>query len=303
MTSSEVEFVVGDATVTRIEEMLTPGFAPAFLFPDFDARLLEEEPQLASANFRDAASGKLMSSMHTWLVRLGRDVIVIDTGCGNHKVRSNAAFKRFDRLNLPYLDRLAAAGVAPADVTLVINTHLHIDHVGWNTQLKDGAWVPTFPNARYVWGRVETEHWVLSDRGLKAQPEAAETLADSVNPIWERRLVDLIEDGGQVRPGLSMHMAAGHTAGQMQVRLRSRGETAIFTADVLHQPMQVYRPAWNSRFCELQEVAVTTRHALLADAAKSNAIICPAHFGAPHAGRIAKAPTQSGYRFIPLGAS
>lgn len=289
--------------MTRIEEMLTPGFDPAFLFPAFDARLLEEEPQLAGTNFRDAATGKVMSSMHTWLVRLGGDVILIDTGCGNHKSRSTPAFKRFDRLNLPYLERLAAAGVTPDDVTLVVNTHLHIDHVGWNTMLKDGAWIPTFANARFVWGRVETEHWVLSDRGLKSQPEAAETLADSVMPIWERGLVDLIEDGQVVRPGLSMHLAAGHTTGQMQARLADGGEAAIFTADVLHQPMQIYRPEWNSRFCELQEVAVATRKALLADAARSGAIICPAHFGAPHAGRIAIADTSSGYRFVPLEAS
>ena len=106
-----------------------------------------------------------------------------------------------------------------------------------------------------------------------------------------------------MRPGLSMHMAVGHTVGQMQVRLQSKGETAIFTADILHQPMQVYRPAWNSRFCELQDTAVATRHALLAEAARSNAIVCPAHFGAPHAGRIVAAPTRSGYRFVPLGAS
>lgn len=303
MVSNAVEFRIGDASVTRIEEMLTPGFDPAFLFPGFEPRLLEEQPQLAEPSFRDAATGKVMSSMHTWLVRLGGEAILIDTGCGNHKVRSTPAFKRFDRLSLPYLDRLAAAGVEPADVTLVINTHLHIDHVGWNTVLRGGAWVPTFPNASYVWGRVETEHWILSDRGLKSQPEAAETLADSVRPIWERGLVDLVEDGQKVRPGLSMHMAAGHTTGQMQVRLESGGETAIFTADILHQPMQVYRPAWNSRFCELQDAAVATRKALLADAARSGAIICPAHFGAPHAGRIATADTSSGYRFIPLGAS
>ncbi|MFZ4531253.1 MAG: MBL fold metallo-hydrolase, partial [Alsobacter sp.] len=277
---------------------LTPGFDPAFLFPDYDAAILTAHPLLASASFFDAPSGRLMSSMQSWLVLGEGHVILVDTGCGNGKTRSAPAFRRFHDLNLPFLERLAAAGVQPSDVTHVVNTHLHVDHVGWNTELRDGVWTPTFPNARYVWGRLETEHWLDPARGLAAQPEAAEVLADSVRPVIEAGRVTLLDDGDTVVPGMRVRHAPGHTAGQLEVWLESDGQSAVFSADVLHQPMQVYRPAWNSRFCELQDAARITRDRLLADAAARDALVFPSHFGAPHAGRIARG--AEGYRFVPL---
>lgn len=292
---------IGEFTVVRIEEMLTPGFDPAFLFREYDAGILRRHPDLAGANFFHAASGKLMSSMHSWLVRRGDAVILVDTGCGNGKTRSASAFQRFHNLDLPYLDRLAAAGVRPDDVTHVVNTHLHIDHVGWNTQLTGGRWTPTFPKARYLWGREETAHWLDPDRGLKAQPEAFEVVADSIRPVHDAGLVDLIDEGDEILPGLSVRRAPGHTAGHLEIWLRSNGESAVFSGDILHQPMQVYRPEWNSRFCELPEAARATRARLLADAAAERATIFPAHFGAPHAGQVRKG--QDGYDFMPLGSN
>lgn len=288
---------IGDVEVSRVEEMLTPGFDPAFLFPDFDPAILDANPQLAGAGFFHAPTKRLMSSMHSWLIRTGRDVILVDTGCGNAKTRSAPAFARFHMLDIPFLERLAAQGVKPEDVTLVVNTHLHVDHVGWNTQLVDGAWKPTFPNARYVWGRVEHEHWLDPVKGVK-HPDTDEVIADSVRPIVEAGLVDLVEDGDELRPGLSFRLAPGHTVGLLELWIRSQGEAGVFCTDVLHQPIQIYEPTWNSRFCELQDVAVTTRARLLADVARENAIVFPSHFGAPHCGRIAR--EGDGYRFDPL---
>ena len=152
---------IGRFTVTRIEEMLTPGFDPAFLFPDYDAAILTAHPLLASAAFLDAPSGRLMSSMQSWLVRGEGHVILVDTGCGNGKTRSAPAFRRFHDLNLPFLERLAAAGVQPSDVTHVVNTHLHVDHVGWNTELRGGNWTPTFPGAPVWFPRPIYQDWVL----------------------------------------------------------------------------------------------------------------------------------------------
>ena len=290
---------LGGFTITRIEEMLTPGFDPGFLFPAYDEAILDESPDLAGPNFLDPASRRLMSSMHSWLIRSDRHVILIDTGCGNDKPRDTPAFQRFHMLDKPYLQRLAEAGVQPEDVTLVINTHLHIDHVGWNTRLVDGRWVPTFPNARYLYGAREFEHWRKPDGGLVTMPGNAPVMEDSVLPVWEAGLVDLIDDGDRVLDGLTVELAPGHTAGQLFVKLEADRQAAVFTGDCLHQPMQIRRPDWNSRFCEDQEQAVATRRRLLDFAADREALVFPAHFGAPHTGYVRRSGET--FRFEPLG--
>lgn len=289
---------IGDVEVLRVEEMLTPGFDPGFLFPDYDGEVLKQHPQLAQSNFFHEASGKLMSSMHSWLLRVGDRIILIDTACGNDKVRSYPAFARFHMLQLPYLDRLAECGVRPEDVTLVINTHLHVDHVGWNTRLEGDRWVPTFPNARYIMGRAELAHWRDPEGGLRVHPMGAEVIADSVDPVIDAGLVDLIDYHEEILPGISVQSVQGHTAGQMAVRVTSRGQTALFTGDTFHQPMQVYRPNWSSRFCERPEVANATRRALFDEAAETNAVLFPAHAGVPHAGRVIRKGTD--FSFVPL---
>ncbi len=292
---------VGDVPVRRIGEMLSPGFEPGFLFPDFDPAVFAEDPELLRPGFWDAATGRLMSSMQSWLLRVGREVVLIDTGCGNDKVREEPAFHRFHQLHLPYLETLAAAGVRPEDVTAVVNTHLHVDHVGWNTRLVDGRWVPTFPRARYLLGAVEWAHWQDPDGGPALHPEGVPAIRDSVLPVWEAGLVDLMRDGDEVLPGLTARAAPGHTAGQLALELRSADALGLFTADVFHQPMQVVRPDWNSRYCEQPAVAVRTRRALLARAASEGAVLFPSHPGPPHAGRVVAVP--AGLRFAPLTAA
>jgi glyoxylase-like metal-dependent hydrolase (beta-lactamase superfamily II) len=289
---------VGEVEVLRVEEMLTPGFDPAFLFPNYNPEVLLEHPQLAQPNFFDQASGKLMSSMHSWMLRVGRHVILIDTACGNDKTRSHPAFQRFHQLHKPYLERLADYGVRPEDVTLVINTHLHVDHVGWNTRLSGGDWVPTFPNARYLMGRTEMAHWRDPEGGLRVHPMGAEVLVDSVDPVVDAGQVDLIDFDEEFLPGISVRRMSGHTAGQLAVHIVSNGERALFKGDAFHQPMQVYRPDWSSRFCEQPLEANATRRALFEEAAETGAILFPAHAGEPHAGRIQR--RADGYRFVPL---
>jgi glyoxylase-like metal-dependent hydrolase (beta-lactamase superfamily II) len=289
---------IGPYTITRIEEMLTPGFRPEFLFPDFDAQVLQSHPQLKTEGFWHAGSERLMSSMHSWLLQSEQHTILIDTGCGNLKTRALPLFERFHQLQHPYLERLRAAGVAPEDVTLVINTHLHVDHVGWNTRLEGGRWVPTFPRARYIWGAAEWAHWSAQGQGSAKLPENLPVIADSVQPVVDAGLSELADDISTVLPGLSLQSLPGHTAGQMMVVLDDGQQCAVFPGDALHQPLQVYRPDWNSRFCEDAQTARHSRHRLLEFCAERQALLFPAHFGAPHAGCIRR--KAAAYSFEPV---
>ena len=291
-------FRLGDVVVHRVGEMLSPGFDPAFLFPDFDPAVFDEDPQLRGSNFWDAASGKLMSSMQSWVFRIGAEVVLIDTGCGNDKIRTEPAFARFHRLSLPYLQMLADAGIRPDDVTTVVNTHLHVDHIGWNTRWEDGRWMPTFPRARYVIGAAEWAHWQDPHGGPALHPQGLPAIEDSVRPIWDAGLVELVDDGDEILPGITAQAAPGHTAGQLAFELRTGGASGLFTADVFHQPMQIVRPDWNSRFCEVPEQAVATRRRILERALAEQMVLFPSHPGAPHAGRISGSPTTM--RFAPI---
>jgi glyoxylase-like metal-dependent hydrolase (beta-lactamase superfamily II) len=158
--------------------------------------------------------------------------------------------------------------------------------------------VPTFPKARYLIGRAEMAHWRDPEGGLKVHPMGAEVLVDSVNPVVDAGLVDLIDFDEEFLPGISVRAMAGHTAGQLAVHVESGGRRALFTGDAFHQPMQVYRPDWSSRFCEDPTRANATRRALFEEAAETDAILFPAHAGDPHAGRIQR--SARGYAFIPL---
>jgi len=190
--------------------------------------------------------------------------------------------------------------VAPDEVTHVINTHLHVDHVGWNTRWRDGRWTPTFPNARYVFGAEELARVLQPAAGAESNGVAPE-IEDSVLPVVERGLVETVRAGDELCPSVSFEAIPGHTMGQLSVRLASEGRSALFTGDVFHQPVQIVRPHWNSRFCENQEVARATRARVLDAEADRGTIVFPSHFGAPHAGRIRR--EGDGYRFVPLEAA
>ena len=291
-------FEVGAATVTRIEEVLERGFEPSAALPGFDPALLERVPQLAGPDFFDRASGRLMSSIQSWLIRLDGRAILVDTCSGNHKTRALPLFQRFHRLDLPWLKNLRAAGVEPEDVDLVVNTHLHIDHVGWNTRAEGDRWVPTFPNARYLIGRTEYAHWAEGGEGRRLFPQNVDVILDSVDPVVEAGLVDFIEPGDEIAPGLTVEAAPGHTAHQLMLVYRSPEGGFVCSADVMNQPIQVYAPELNSWFCEDAETARATRRALLERLADTGALLLPSHFGRPHAGTIHR--DGAGFRFEPV---
>ena len=176
----------------------------------------------------------------------------------------------------------------------MVHTHLHVDHVGWNTVHEGGRWVPTFPNARYVMPRADFDFFRAA-AATGFNPLVDGSFADSVMPVVEAGLVDFVGDTGEVADCLGIEPAPGHCPGMLTFRLRSAGREAIFSADVMHSPVQVLNPALNTAYCSDPGRARTTRAALLARAAIREALIMPAHFGAPYCGYVRR--QGDGYLF------
>ena len=275
---------IGDITVSRMEESYGPGFPADMLMPAWDPGVREEAGPDTIAQFIDPATDQALLSIHTWVVRTPQKTILVDTCNGNHKQRT---MEDMAMLNTDWLERLVASGVQPDEVDAVVCTHIHLDHVGWNTTLVDGEWVPTFPNARYYINKTEYEFWnpaVTDQTGLEFN---SFVFGDSILPVFDRDLVELWEgDACQVDDSLRLELRAGHTPGHAIGWLESKGEHGLLSGDTMHSAVQAYRPDWNSGFCLDAEGAVTTRRAVLQESIERNAIMMPAHFSAPHAFRV-----------------
>ena len=211
--------------------------------------------------------------MHSWLISVGGKRILIDGCVGNHKPRPLR--KMWDMMNTPYLERLAAAGVKPEQVDIVMCTHLHMDHVGWNTRLENGRWVPTFPNAKYVCSRADYDHYLKLDGDPATGPVNQNSFRDGVIPIVEARLSQMVDGAHTVDEHLSLEPRPGHTPGTVAINLASRGQKALFCGDILHHAIQVYHPEWNSFACADQINARKSRRQVLEDCAGSGALLMP----------------------------
>ena len=194
---------------------------------------------------------------------------------------------------MPFLERLRAAGVAPGDIDIVLCTHLHADHVGWNTRLEGGKWVPTFPNAKYVMSRTDHDHWAALATKPGTEPYQVNTYNDSVLPVVEARKAEFVSGEHAMCGCFTLKPTPGHTPGQMRVDLESKGKRAIFAGDALHNPVQVPLWKWNSVFCEDRDLARQSRNTLLGDCVEQGALLMPAHFAPPHAAYV----TAKGERF------
>jgi glyoxylase-like metal-dependent hydrolase (beta-lactamase superfamily II) len=286
--AASMQHIIGDVSITQVIEQRGASFAPQVLFPNWDPAVLTRHHKLLVPECFDECKGQFISSIHSWIVRTGRHTILIDTCAGNHKNRPG--LPRFHRLELPFLDRMAEAGVSPEAVDYVMCTHLHIDHCGWNTRLVDGRWVPTFPNAKYVFSKTEYEHWRCATRqgGVNAG-----VYEDSVLPVMESGQAVLVDGADEAGGSLTFHPTPGHTAGHVAIRLQSGDRHAVFSGDIMHQPLQVFRPEWNSAFCEDGDRARRSRWWLLEHAAETDATVFTAHFASSSAGRV----TRIGNRF------
>jgi glyoxylase-like metal-dependent hydrolase (beta-lactamase superfamily II) len=289
---------IGDVTITKIVELedeVPPGRAGiAGIEPDELADLPWLVPDFVTPE------GRMRMSIHSFLVETPRTRIVVDTGLGNDKPR---AVPHWSRLRGSFLDEMGATGWPPSSVQRVIHTHLHIDHVGWNTVLVDGAWVPTFPQARHLMVRTDFEHWQVEaartddDRPgwLRAMTDVAAVWADSIAPVAEAGLVDLVEPDAQVDPYVRLVPTPGHTPGHVSVLVESRGESAVITGDLVHFPCQIARPHWTSMLDCDHAAGTSAREEFLARFADSGTLVLGTHFPDPTAGHVVR--DGAGYRF------
>src|SRR5215471_206055 len=227
--------------------------------------------RLAAAPFR-RRTGAAQDEHPSLVVETPSRRIVVDTCLGNDK--ENRRIPTWNKLQTNFLADLAAAGYPRETIDTVICTHLHVDHVGWNTMLVDGSWVPSFPNARYLMGRVEFAHWT----GRDERADMAAVLADSVTPVCEAGLVDLVETDHRICDEISLVPTPGHTPGHVSVRIASRGEEALITGDFMHHPCQIARPEWSSTADSDPDEARRTRAAMLTSLAGAPTLVIGTHF-------------------------
>jgi glyoxylase-like metal-dependent hydrolase (beta-lactamase superfamily II) len=278
------QFSVGKATVARIEETYLAVYDPKELFPEFTDAIRDEHAHWLAPGHYDPASARIKLSVHSWLLQIGGQKILIDACCGNHKSKPLRPF--WHMLDLPFLDRLASAGARPDEIDLVMCTHLHHDHVGWNTQLRDGRWVPTFPKARYVFSKPDFEYFHKLDQDPALGPAEQGTFRECVLPVVEAGRADLVTGPHRLNDHLEILPAPGHSAGHVVFKLESAGERAVFIGDVFHHLLQVYYPRWNFPKNSDVEEARVSRRKVLELCAASGALVLPGHVGAPFAGRI-----------------
>ncbi|MBM3139649.1 MAG: MBL fold metallo-hydrolase [Chloroflexi bacterium] len=229
--------------------------------------------------------GHLLQSIHTYVVRTRDLLVVIDTGVGNDKDRSGGNLEGWHMRSGPFLEELRAAGADPEWVDVVVNTHMHGDHVGWNARLVDGRWVPTFPRARYLFVRPEWEHW---QREAERTEAVRRLVDDSLQPVVDAGRAEVVPADLRISDELWLEPSHGHSPGHVNVRLSSRGVDAVFVGDALHSPIQCAVPDVRPTFDRPESAtqARATRGAILEQCAGSGMLMLGAHFTPPAAGRV-----------------
>ena len=274
---------VGGIVWHRVVETEGPEFAPGFLLPDASPEALAPHRGWLEPRFLDPVSGKLVLAVQSYLLRTSRHVVLVDSCVGNGKERRfHAPWSR--RASPAWLDRLAAHGAAPEDVDFVLCTHLHADHVGWNTRLVDGRWTPTFPNARYVFARTELEYWLaLNEKGRKYSDGCID---DSVLPVIEAGQAEIVADDHALDDEIRLRPSPGHTPGHVCIELASGGRRAVLSGDVCHTPLQCREPGWSAVGCADRARSAATRRAFLDAHCETDVLVMTAHFPSPSTGYV-----------------
>ncbi|MBT5239373.1 MAG: MBL fold metallo-hydrolase [Rhodospirillaceae bacterium] len=275
-------FPDGPFEVYRIIEFEGPFRDPEHLIPSATPDAIKNTRTYNDARFFDQGDHKLIMAFHGIVVRTPTSVILIDACLGNDKHRPMVP--EWHMRSGPFLNDLKGIGLSVDEITHVLCTHLHADHVGWNTRLLDGRWVPTFPNAKYLFGREEMAFW---EQDADANHKSWQ---DSVQPVLDAGLAEIVDSHHEIEPGVSLLPAFGHSPGHVMVKLETTSQgktrTAYVIGDVIHHPLQVEHPEWSSQFCWDAKMAGDMRTSILETVADSGHWLVPAHFPTPTAVRV-----------------
>ena len=274
---------LGDFQIQKVLD--TQFLAPLeMIFQEHDWSVFEQNADWLAPTQVDMDKRMPWLSFHSYLIQTGTNTILIDACIGNHKDRGGAP--GFHMGETKYLDQLTAAGVSVEDIDYVMCTHMHADHVGWNTQLIDGRWVPTFPNAMYVFAEKEYKHWEKQAAAEPDGPWQERSYYDSVLPVMDAGQACLVDLDFELENGVWLESAPGHSPGNMMINAKSNGKHGVFSGDVVHHAVQVAEPLWYTNFCMDPALASATRKAFVDRVADTDTLILPAHFAGQSAGHI-----------------
>jgi glyoxylase-like metal-dependent hydrolase (beta-lactamase superfamily II) len=268
-----MQWTVGKVKITKIVELETVG-STRFILPLATNEEIQKLPWLIPHFATE--EGRLRMSIHTLIVETPSRRIMVDTGLGNDK--EGRKVPTWNNRKEPFLERMTAAGFAPESIDTVLCTHLHVDHVGWNTKLVDGRWVPTFPKARYVFGKTEYEHW----RDHSDSPEHTAVFNDSVKPITDAGLADLVASNHKLCDEITLIPTPGHSPGHMSIHIVSDGEAALLTGDAAHHPCQMTHLDWSSTADSDPRQSAVTRRELFGRFADTPTLVIGGHYNAGH---------------------
>jgi len=268
-----LKWQIGDVKVTQIVELTTASLGP-HLLPQATTEVLGAIDWMHP--FVDENS-KLVLSIHSLVVESQGQTIMVDTCIGNDKQRN---YPRWNMMQNDFLDRFQAAGFSTEQIDTVLCTHMHVDHVGWNTRLVDGVWIPTFARADYLFAEDEWNHWRVEEQ------EYGPVIEDSVQPIFDAGKAVLVDPEHRVTDEVWLEPTPGHTPGHVSIHIASNGEEAVITGDMIHHPCQILHPSWSSLADTDADLAAHTRGGFIERYADRPVLIIGTHFAAPTAGKI-----------------
>lgn len=294
------QLTIGDVTITSIIERDGPWRRPEDIFPAYDPKIGKRHLAELDPEIFDASSGRMIITYQTFVVRTPKHTILIDTCTGEDKGYPPP----MDFPKKPWLDGFAAAGLRFEDIDYVFCTHLHIDHCGWNTVLRDGRWVPTFPKAKYIFHRREYAAWEAATKGGPTPygnapaPGGGNVFRYNCEPVVAAGQALLVDDDYALDDTFWLTPTPGHSPCHCCVNIRSRGQQAVVVGDLMHHALQVREPDWSTVFDWDQAEAARSRRRLFGKVAGTGSFVLPIHFPHPTAGLLEADGERFHYKFV-----